>query len=122
MKAAAAQMSGSREQIRTSGIYLVTDTAACGPRGVVDTVRAAVAGGVKTIQVREKNASAADFHALVLAVAEAAANRALVLVDDRVDIYLAARAARAAVHGVHVGQNDLPVELVRTLVGQGDDY
>ena len=118
MKAAAAQMSGSREQIRTSGIYLVTDTAACGPRGVVDTVRAAVAGGVKTIQVREKNASAADFHALVLAVAEAAANRALVLVDDRVDIYLAARAARAAVHGVHVGQNDLPVELVRTLVGQ----
>ncbi|WP_354181134.1 thiamine phosphate synthase [Arthrobacter sp. UYP6] len=112
-----ADVSNSRERMRTSGIYLVTDTALCGPRGVIDTVRAAVAGGVKTIQVREKDASAADFYALVLAVAEAAASRATVLVDDRVDIYLAARAARAAVHGVHVGQNDLPVELVRTLVG-----
>ena len=117
MRAGVADVSRSRERMRTSGIYLVTDTALCGPRGVIDTVRAAVAGGVKTIQVREKDASAADFYELVLAVAEAAANRATVLVDDRVDIYLAARAARAAVHGVHVGQSDLPVELVRTLVG-----
>lgn len=117
MNAGAADMSRSRERIRTSGIYLVTDTALCGPRGVVDTVRAAVAGGVETIQVREKDAPAADFYALVLAVAEAAGDRATVLVDDRVDIYLAARAAGARVHGVHVGQTDLPAELVRTLVG-----
>lgn len=117
MKAGVADISRSRERIRSSGIYLVTDTALCGPRGVIDTVRAAVAGGVETIQVREKEASAADFYALVLAVAEAAGHRATVLVDDRVDIYLAARAARAAVHGVHVGQNDLPADLVRTLVG-----
>ncbi|WP_342023204.1 thiamine phosphate synthase [Arthrobacter citreus] len=117
MKAGVADVSRSRERIRSSGIYLVTDTLLCGPRGVVETVRAAVAGGVETIQVREKDASAADFYALVLAVAEAAAGRATVLVDDRVDIYLAARAARADVHGVHVGQKDLPAELVRTLVG-----
>ena len=117
MKAGVADLSGARKRVRTSGIYLVTDTALCGPRGVVDTVRAAVAGGVETIQVREKEASAADFYALVLAVADAAGDRATVLVDDRVDIYLAARAAHAVVHGVHVGQNDLPAELVRTLVG-----
>lgn len=114
---AAADVSGARERIRTSGIYLVTNTAQCGARGVVETVRAAVAGGVETVQIREKDAPAADFHALVLAVAAAVGNRATVLVDDRVDIYLAARAAGAAVHGVHVGQHDLPVELVRTLVG-----
>lgn len=117
MKAGVTDVSRSRERIRSSGIYLVTDTALCGPRGVIETVRAAVAGGVETIQVREKHASAANFYALVLAVAEAAEGRATVLVDDRVDIYLAARAARAGVHGVHVGQNDLPAELVRTLVG-----
>ncbi|MFJ7749837.1 thiamine phosphate synthase [Arthrobacter sp. NPDC097144] len=117
MKAGVVDVSRSRERVRSSGIYLVTDTVLCGPRGVVETVRAAVAGGVETIQVREKNASAADFYALVLAVAEAAGDRATVLVDDRVDIYLAARAVRAGVHGVHVGQSDLPAELVRTLVG-----
>lgn len=117
MKAGMMDISRSRQRIQASGIYLVTDTALCGSRGVVDTVRAAIAGGVTTVQVREKDASAADFYALVLAVAEAAANRATVLVDDRVDVYLAARTAGAAVHGVHVGQTDLPAELVRTLVG-----
>lgn len=106
-----------RDAARQSGVYLVTDTAQCGTRGVVETVRAAVAGGVRTVQVREKHASAADFHALVLAVAEAAGDQSLVLVDDRVDVYLAARAAGARVHGVHVGQSDLPVAAVRAIVG-----
>ncbi len=117
MRTGTIDLSRSRQRIQASGIYLVTDTALCGARGVVDTVRAAVAGGVTTIQVREKHASAADFYALVLAVAEAAANRATVLVDDRVDVFLAARAAGAAVHGVHVGQTDLPADAVRTIVG-----
>ncbi|MER2135868.1 MAG: thiamine phosphate synthase [Arthrobacter sp.] len=106
-----------RALARNTGIYLVTDTVQCGERGVAAVAAAAVAGGVRTVQVREKHASAADFHALVLAVADAVGDRALVLVDDRVDIYLAARAAGAQVHGVHVGQSDLPVTSVRSLVG-----
>ena len=106
-----------RTRARNTGIYLVTDTAQCGERGVAATAAAAVAGGVRTVQVREKHASAAEFYSLVLAVADAVADRALVLVDDRVDIYLAARAAGASVHGVHVGQSDLPASSVRALVG-----
>ena len=106
-----------RALARSTGIYLVTDTAQCGRRGVAATAAAAVAGGVRTVQVREKHASAAEFYAQVLAVADAVGGRALVLVDDRVDIYLAARAAGARVHGVHVGQSDLPVSSVRALVG-----
>lgn len=106
-----------RERARETGIYLVTDTAQCGARGVTETVRAAVAGGIRTVQIREKHAPATDFYALVLAVAEAVGDQALLLVDDRVDIYLAAREAGAAVHGVHVGQSDLPAAAVRRLVG-----
>ncbi|UPO77062.1 thiamine phosphate synthase [Arthrobacter sp. Helios] len=111
-----------RDLALNTGIYLVTDTAQCGARGVVDTVRAAVAGGIRTVQIREKHASAADFYALVLAVAQAVSDQAgggqtLVLVDDRVDIYLAAWAAGARVHGVHVGQSDLPAAAVRAIVG-----
>ena len=39
------------------GIYLVTDPVLCGPRGVVETVRLAVDGGVHTVQLRDKHAS-----------------------------------------------------------------
>ncbi|GAB3558672.1 thiamine phosphate synthase [Spelaeicoccus albus] len=100
-----------------SGIYLVTDAGQCGRRGVVATVGAAIDGGVRTIQVRNKSAGGRELFDEVTAVADAAGDRAFVLVDDRVDVYLAARAAGAAVHGVHVGQDDLPVELVREIVG-----
>jgi thiamine-phosphate pyrophosphorylase len=99
------------------GIYLVTDTALCGSRGLAATVGDAVAAGVRTVQVREKDAAAADFLERVCEVAALVAGRATVLVDDRVDVYLAARAAGAAVHGVHIGQTDLPTPLVRQLVG-----
>lgn len=99
------------------GIYLVTDTAQCGARGVVATVRQAVASGVRTVQVRDKTAAAADLLALVLAVADAVGDTATVLVDDRVDVFLAARGQGASVHGVHVGQRDVPAAAVRSMIG-----
>jgi thiamine-phosphate pyrophosphorylase len=40
-----------------------------------------------------------------------------VLVDDRVDVVLAARDRGARVDGVHLGQSDLPVEVARRLLG-----
>lgn len=46
-------------------LYLVTDTVLCGARGVVETVRHAVAGGVTCVQVRAKNAPAAELLDLV---------------------------------------------------------
>ncbi len=101
-----------------TGIYLVTDSLQCSARGLVGTVLDAVAAGVRTVQLREKNASAAEFLGLVVHVAAALEGSAVVLVNDRVDVYLAARAAGAQVHGVHVGQSDLPVALVRSIVGE----
>lgn len=69
------------------------------------------------IQVRDKEASARELFQLLAAVAESVGDKVPVLVDDRVDIFLAARAAGAQVAGVHVGQSDLPVELARALAG-----
>lgn len=100
-----------------AGLYLVTDAGQCAGRGVAATARAAVDGGARTVQVRHKDAGGRELFAEVVGVADAVGNDAFVLVDDRVDVYLAARAAGAAVHGVHVGQGDLPVDLVRRLVG-----
>ena len=99
-------------------LYLVTDTALCGERGVAATVEAAVRGGATTVQVRAKDSSAAEALQLLLAVADACDGHAHVLMNDRVDVFLAARARGAAVHGVHVGQSDLPAVDVRAIVGE----
>jgi len=97
--------------------YLVTDAAASGHRGVLDIVRRAVDGGATAVQLREKTASARELFDLTMRAAEVVAGRALLLIDDRVDVFLAARSAGAVVHGVHVGQSDLPVDAVRRIVG-----
>lgn len=98
-------------------LYLVTDTALCGPRGVAATVSQAVAGGATAVQVRAKHESAADALRLLLEVAGVCAGRATVVMNDRVDVFLAARSLGADVHGVHLGQQDLPVAVVRRIVG-----
>jgi thiamine-phosphate pyrophosphorylase len=99
------------------GVYLVTDTTLCGHRGVVDTVRAAVTGGVRSIQIRDKTASDADFYDLVMRAAEAVGDQTLLLINDRVDVFLAARSAGAAVYGIHLGQGDMPPVQARRIVG-----
>ncbi|WP_337059799.1 thiamine phosphate synthase [Kineococcus sp. G2] len=94
-------------------LYLVTDTAQCGARGVPAVVREAVAGGVTAVQVRGKDASDRELLALVRSVREALRGTGVaVLVDDAVDVALIAGA-----DGVHLGQSDLPAEDVRRLVG-----
>ena len=95
-------------------LYLVTDTALSAPRPVADVVRAAVAGGVTTVQVRDKTASRRELLALTRAVQAALADRPDVAlwVNDAVDVALL-----AGVEGVHVGQDDLPPAEVRALLG-----
>ncbi|MCU1632984.1 MAG: thiamine-phosphate diphosphorylase [Micrococcaceae bacterium] len=98
-------------------LYLVTDTALCSPRSVPEVVGAAISGGVTCVQVRDKQAGGRELVDLLVAVAAAVDGRVPVLVDDRVDVFLAARARGAQVHGVHVGQSDIPAALVREIVG-----
>lgn len=100
-------------------IYLVTDGAQAAGRGhdITAVVEEAVAGGVTTVQVREKHAPAREVLALVETLVERLPGHVPVLVNDRVDVFCAARARGVGVAGVHIGQGDLPVEVVRELVG-----
>jgi thiamine-phosphate pyrophosphorylase len=93
-------------------LYLVTDTALCRPRPVADVVRAAVAGGVTVVQVRDKTASRRELLELTRAVQAAVPPSVPVVVNDAVDVALLAGA-----DGVHVGQDDLPPDEVRALIG-----
>lgn len=95
--------------------YLVTGSGT--QEHIVDVARKAVAGGSRIVQVRSKPISARDLYSLTEAVALAVGHDATVLVDDRVDVALALRERGVPVHGVHVGQDDLPVPAVRALLG-----
>jgi thiamine-phosphate pyrophosphorylase len=93
-------------------LYLVTDTALSRPRAVPDVVRAAVAGGVTAVQVRDKHASRRELYELTLAVRAVLPPGVALFVNDAVDVALLAGA-----DGVHVGQDDLPPAEVRALIG-----
>jgi thiamine-phosphate pyrophosphorylase len=102
-----------REMIRSSAVYLVTEEALSAGRRSEEIAEAALRAGVRVVQVREKEGSAR--RALDVAVNLRELTRrygALLLVNDRIDIAVAAGA-----DGVHVGQEDLPVELARRLLG-----
>ena len=93
-------------------LYLVTDTASCGARGVAETVRLAVRGGVTLVQVREPGLGTRDLCALAQAVSEVLVGTGVPLViNDRVDVALAVGA-----DGVHLGQGDLPPHVARDLL------
>lgn len=99
-----------------TGLHLVTDATLPRDR-LLAVVDAAAAHGAGVVQVRAKHATARDFTELVLAVSATVADRALVLVNDRVDVAVAARHAGARVDGVHLGQDDLDPVVARALLG-----
>ena len=87
-------------------------------RDVLATVEAAVDGGVTCVQLRAKGTDGGLFLTQVLEVAEVIGDQVPVIVNDRVDIFLAARDQGAPVAGVHLGQSDLPARIARRLVGE----
>lgn len=99
-----------------AGLHLVTDGSLPMER-LLSVVDAAAAAGASFIQVRAKEADARTLTDLAIAVSDTAAGRAAVLVNDRVDVALAARHAGASIEGVHLGQSDLDPVVARDLLG-----
>lgn len=98
--------------------YLVTGDGE--PRHIIDVARAAAAGGAGVVQVRSKPISARALTELAEQVALTVAGTnpdTRVLVDDRVDVAAALMHRGVPIHGVHIGQDDLPVRDARALLG-----
>ncbi|WP_404288410.1 thiamine phosphate synthase [Glutamicibacter arilaitensis] len=105
--------------MRDLGIYLVANTESCQPRSTLEAIEGAVAAGVQWVQLRAKNETAREFFELSIAAAQLTAGKAELLVNDRIDVFLAARAAGAAVTGIHIGQKDIAVRYAREVIGEG---
>ena len=94
-------------------LYLVTDSRGFSEREFLERIDAAVRGGVTMVQLREKERSSREFYDLAVKVLQICRNRHVpLLIDDRADIALAAGA-----DGVHVGASDLPVDVLRSILG-----
>ncbi len=92
---------------RLHGLYAIV-----GDDDPVGLAVAALDGGASVVQVRMKASPAGAALDAARRIVEAAAGRALVVVDDRADLALLAGA-----DGVHVGDEDLPVAEARRLLG-----
>jgi thiamine-phosphate pyrophosphorylase len=99
-----------RERLEHARLYLVS----IGARGdVVAFLDSVLEAGVDVIQIRDKDAEAGDIIRRGEVFREAAERAgALFIVNDRPDVALALEA-----DGVHLGQNDLPVEVAREILG-----
>ena len=103
----------AQENFAQTGIYGITAEELSKGRSNLDVVKAMLAGGIKFLQYREKNKSAREMYEECLKLREVAhAAKATFVVDDFVDLALAVDA-----DGVHIGQTDLPPQVVRSLLG-----
>ena len=96
-------------------IYGITASDFSLGRSNIEIVRQMLDAGIKIVQYREKDFPMRQKYEECLAIREmTAASGACFIVNDDVHLALAVGA-----DGVHVGQDDLPVEKVRELVGDG---
>lgn len=95
-------------------LYLVTDRRLVGGKDFYRSLEEALAGGVTLLQLREKEASSAEFYQIALKVKEICGRYDVpLIINDRLDIALAVDA-----EGLHVGQQDLPLSVARRLLGR----
>jgi len=96
-------------------LYIVTDEALSNGLSHTEIARQALLGGADAIQLRDKTRPARELYGAaseIRALPEQA--KALFIVNDRIDIALAAGA-----DGVHLGQDDLPLPAARRIAPEG---
>jgi thiamine-phosphate pyrophosphorylase len=101
-----------RPELPVPCLALVTDRHAAQGRPLDAVVAAALDGGVNLVQLREKDLAARELWALATRLRELTAGRALLLVNDRLDVALAAGA-----DGVHLAGHSLPPAAARDALG-----
>ncbi len=97
-----------------TSLYLVTDRSGMGNCEFESKIRSAVEGGCTMVQLREKNINSYLIYQRALSIKKITDEYHIpLIINDRLDIMLAVGA-----DGVHLGQQDIPVKIVRRLIGK----
>lgn len=95
-------------------IYLVTDRTKTGGRGLKEVIAEVIEGGIRGIQLREKDLPTRELLRLAGELREITGKAgARLLINGRIDICLAVEA-----DGVHLGKDSLPANIARDLLGK----
>lgn len=93
-------------------LYLVTDRGILGSKDLFKAVEESLKGGTTLVQLREKDISSLDFYNIAVKLKELVHHYNVpLIINDRLDIALAVDA-----DGLHIGQDDLPIEVARSLM------
>jgi thiamine-phosphate diphosphorylase len=100
---------------RIRGLYVIIDPQVTGGRQPLEVASAAVRGGARMLQLRDKLRDKGESLALATALQDLCqANDVLLVINDHLDLAVAVGSG-----GVHVGQTDLPVEQARRVLAPG---
>ena len=95
-------------------LYLVTDRMLMSTKTLGEAVEQAVIGGCTMVQLREKEILSLDFYVLASEMKKITDRYGIpLIINDRIDIAMAVGAA-----GVHIGQNDIPADIARKVIGK----
>ena len=95
-------------------LYLCTDRSIMSDTSIEECVEKSLKGGVSVVQIREKDCPGKEFLQIAKSVKEITKRYNVpLIINDRVDVAIAVGA-----DGVHVGQDDLPCAIVRSMVGE----
>lgn len=106
-------MSWSRERLDRANLYLILDTGVLPYQDLLKVLKPAVRSGVDIVQLRDKRGGARDMLAFCRQAKRITADKALFIVNDRIDIALLSDA-----DGVHLGQEDIGCLQARAMMGK----
>jgi len=95
-------------------LYVVTDRGILGEKDLMKSIEQAILGGATVVQLREKNISTLAFHNIAVEVKKVTSKyKVPLIINDRIDIALSSQA-----DGLHIGQDDMPLEIARKILGK----
>ena len=104
-------MRSRKALLKKAKLYVILDAQVNAYPKLFDIAKQSIAGGVGIIQLRDKTGTAREILAAAAKLSKIANDKALFIVNDRIDIALL-----AGTDGVHLGQEDVSVMQARAIV------
>ncbi len=106
-------MNWKKELLKNFQLYAITDLKESGS-AILQKINDALCGGVDIIQLRSKSLLDNELYRLAVKIQKMTAKqKKLFIINDRIDLAMAAGA-----DGVHLGQDDLPIQAARKITGK----